>query len=1818
MTLSKILSNVKYNIRNRSNYSITEEETRGIVDVPYFPAQNLVDVTDSINAYKPNGIPIPFLDDNGLDRLFYLISRTDARFIFTELADDARYYHYAFIGNSFPQTRENFSYTINGSKLYIYGGEANGRCLNDLWQYDINSNSWTNLNFTEEENSVNVSPSRRRKSSCLVVGDTFWVFGGETDILTINSSEDRSIIAVNDLWSFDLNTKIWTNYDLNRIFPHRQGNIIYVDSAVVKILIGSGVNTIGQEEPTAIWTLDLATDTVEYEEITTQFEALYLNVLMSIDGIINVQTDSNLYEWNNESSAFTLVKEGITCINPQNKKYWIVLEEEKNFGDNVNMEIFNISEGNLYSFDDVLLSVKTITLPPIGEQIPNVNIDNMQTFFYGGLVTLGKFNESTYLMNHTTLSVEKLDFDSDERPTERTFTSLTYDRYRGRIWLFGGSDGTKFYNDLWYFDLGLKEWIKVHSTLENTNVENPMYPQPRFKSGLCVVATNYLYLLGGYSDVASFNDFWSYNIIDGSWIKLFSVDDIPWGSTYEIFEWRDRLWMFNGQKLYRYFFGKKQFVYVPFLITKTEDNDTDDKVNKGIEAIINAKSYLETPIVVTVVNGKMFVQNPQVSFDVELENKVVTDLKLQFGLADRVLWMDRYWGINNGTLSACFVNVSGLQPLTKNQIPNSNYSYDLAKVCPAGIFFQDYGNSWAASKCVYQDNAGTFRVQDRTEELDKAELIVNNRVSFVAKQSEYPEFNFNNVETLWDKTLEIVVDPKCYPYAPWFYYEGFQVIGGNSLLKGAQKLVLNENLGRVYVIYNNGNTLKINPEDGTFFTYFTSLWAGSAIGYNKNRNTFYAFGGLRIDEDGNSLRPPYMQNGLEAAPILIEGEKNTREEASHPGLMQFDMSINEMNLGSVENYLRDKDATSVDYAQTKEFLTTLISKYIENSSANILPGGLDEAKAKIYEATQPILDDMSQFDFAFENGERPLGRTYSLSTQIGNTLYIFGGCESYTDTCFNIQQPEPFHCTQPGSLINQKILKADSEAEPIYDTYEQARKAFAFNMESKTWTELTPMHKWSYLGSAIADPTERFIYLVGGFSGMDCTSISSNITIYDTMTDTYEDILGIPKTYAPRAKPILQWLDTEKLLIMYGFRTLNVPIENEVCSEMKYFHIPISDAWIYDISNKIMYRAFEDLNSFGAIVIKDDYCVDDLQQASENSAYVLSPIPLQNDIGETILRVSKWNLVNGTVDTLPIIASNEIINDYSLATGASFDPIEDSLNSMVGDSNIPKTIQEMMDYRIRNSNFRFRYAWTEEFGTHNHKHMFVIGERSDESGIDAIEAVARGYTEAHLRFWYVDIDLPAAGRILRNITYEYPLAISPVALAYDGKQYIYCVYNKYNIWRLDFKKVLKDSSGSWWYQLPPCIDCNFLGDSRTDPIWDTFFMEPNYLALISRTGKMARMDLNTFSWFLDKAEAPQDSTAISLGIIDDRGNENPKEYVKACSGVDGQECYLYELGGIAGKVMNVYERQWDNFYFDMRLTSMASKQFGSLVNQKLWPAVLKRKRLYTMNHVGHLFYSWLRIDGIYDVEFQLDEFVEVEQIRIYGDYNLVENYENLEITFFDIATGWVTVNVGDLTPIVSEIDWDWDGASSRRYIRMFANESGNTTYQYSTQPPNYVLIDLISIFGTSKPMSKVRVYFKNPTKPYNFFSRINKIELLTEQATVAAYDSSSGIVPLDVIYLQPLETHEDYSNAFGVTIKNNNSEPVKKVVAYVFDNDWLQFTLNPDDDNSWGLKTESIPLEITDELSAGDQIQFYVRAINIDSRPHTKDLVVSGIFPYEG
>jgi hypothetical protein len=128
-------------------------------------------------------------------------------------------------------------------------------------------------------------------------------------------------------------------------------------------------------------------------------------------------------------------------------------------------------------------------------------------------------------------------------------------------------------------------------------------------------------------------------------------------------------------------------------------------------------------------------------------------------------------------------------------------------------------------------------------------------------------------------------------------------------------------------------------------------------------------------------------------------------------------------------------------------------------------------------------------------------------------------------------------------------------------------------------------------------------------------------------------------------------------------------------------------------------------------------------------------------------------------------------------------------------------------------------------------------------------------------------------------------------------------------------------------------------------------------------------------------------------------------------------------------------------------------------------------------------------------------------------------------------------------------------------------------------------------------------------------SRINKVELLTTQTIVNAYDSALSETPLSIIHIEPITVDDVFSNQFAVHIKNMGDTPATGIIIYAYDNDWIQFNLDPTlFPNAWTIRDQNDPLPVASIIEPGMSAIVYIRAVNIDSRPHTKDLVVKGVY----
>jgi len=1819
--MNRILSNIKYSIKNKSNYDITYEETKDIIDIPYYPAQNLVDLTKKLSIY--NEIPelsdyIPFIHeytDNNNNTIkeyviYGLVNRNDSRILFIEYRQNKRKIVYKFKGIHYPQGRENYGLSFNGyDKLVLFGGYANGRCLNDLWLYDFNENKWTLLNYSEIEKSVNEIPSQRHKTSIMLYGDEIYIFGGETDTLIGNT-----FIPLNDLWMYKISTGNFYRLDRNGELPRRLGNIIYVDDNEIHIYVKGGYDDItGLSVPERIYIFDKGLNKIKnIIDITNpQFLPDYRHRTFIVNGEYYIKTyDNKLYKYDKTNNTFNLINSGSNeyiGITGDGIYYIEKSINEVHSGNDNRLPIVDLLEFKLIkTIDNTTVDYEfSITPPPIMYLPHYVIVDNRYIVFTHGMLTENTLNEKVFIYDSETGNTEVLTFNVGEYPSERLYPALCYDSKRNCIWLFGGYDGSSYKNDLWKFDLNNKVWIKIHDQLINDNPENPDYPEPRWKSSITVV-DDYLYITGGYSDTQSFSDLWKYHIPTDTYLREYLIDNIPFGSQYYIFEYKDRLWLFNGDisGIYRYFYSKKQFIKQALKYHNISDK---------LEDIINKKEFIPSPIDISKVGNRIYIYNDNIGLIlINLENFEIIDINQLYNFKDRTIFYNEIEGIvfykdNNGKyyISTVYVNYSPLYPLTYNQIPSSYFYYDM-NLNIRGHFGESV-DEFGMMERIYIDGSGKFIIENELDITDKDELYNKGYFSFAGLQSEYPDLNLDDRNTIIDLTNQKYNDYTIYTFSPRFLYNIYS--GYRSIFKGAINVFKREKDGsnKIYIVYENGNIVRYNTRDETFFTYFTKIWNFSAIGYDKQNDILYVFGGIvyinnKGEVDTKVSRQPYLQNGMAYIPIKIQCSQmgqTYKYVISHNGFMMVDFQLNEFSTTGILNYVKKYNLSVIDYDKVKDYLMEYINDYINAYGRSPSVYDIERMKTSLYLNTQSIIDDLSQITVMYENGERPYGRAMPIYVSTDKGLYIFGGCEIvYTDDCMFCETIYPIgECMKIGEVsIGDSNIVEDI-----------TKSAYYFDYETKRWRRLSNLPHWLYFGSAILTPDKSKIIIVGGATDKNLQNPSNKIYIYDIQNDTYEELKGIPDTYEGRLRPALYWIDDTKLLIMYGVKA---KIRNGKCmgsgNAKEYVFIPVRDAWIVDFENDVMYKAFDDYDTAYGITVEDrSYDID----SELRKLYILNPYPIVFEGELPTIKLYEYDLKRGNVKYYKILPDTEIFNDVTILSIKENDEDLGNINGFnlfnSGEEGYNRE-KEPLKVIINNVfkkkiNFRFRYAWIERDIINNKRYLFIIGERAEKSGIDFIERMTKGYEESHLRIWYCNIDDDTP--VLKQIVYEYPLPISPKLVIYDGYRYIYFIWNRNNIWRLDFKGVLQNKNENHWYRLPPCINCDFLGDTNTDKILYGYILPPRYLVIVNNEGAIAKFDIEKFVWIIEKEYLQNNDKLIN--------EDNNKVSAIPVYDKINNDLYFIRLGDLWGKYINLYYMQLDNFYFDLRYFKKTVEYLDKFMDKGLYPVNIKRSRLYTFNHLGHIYYSWIRIDGYFDLTYNLEEFYKTDEIRIYGDLTLLSQSDRVKVYVYELDSGWIELDSNsnvNKTVNIYEPDWIWESDYTRRYYRIVVLPSGEYSKATTKLPNNYIKYDLRNL--QNRYISKIRVVIDPYPLDYNYTIHLNKVDSYVDTTDVFTVRTESDASPLEILHIQPLNVSQDESPTYICYIKNNSQNTIKNVYIYIKDN--IDILLSKDGQN-FDLYNEDNPLLLIDELPSGATVEFYFKVLNVIKQPIHRYLVVKYI-----
>lgn len=178
----------------------------------------------------------------------YLFSLTFSSFqpVLTSTSPQARYYH-------------SSCFVPNEKKVYIFGGVYQGIPLNDMWCFDLQTNNWQKIS------STSTHPAARWGHKMVYVekNNKIYIFGGQLNDITF----------LNDLWEFDLQTKVFTQVIPTSSSPTARTHfgMCYNPQVVDRIIIFGGFGT-GNKYLNDLWMYNIDNKTfTQLDPTLTQY-----------------------------------------------------------------------------------------------------------------------------------------------------------------------------------------------------------------------------------------------------------------------------------------------------------------------------------------------------------------------------------------------------------------------------------------------------------------------------------------------------------------------------------------------------------------------------------------------------------------------------------------------------------------------------------------------------------------------------------------------------------------------------------------------------------------------------------------------------------------------------------------------------------------------------------------------------------------------------------------------------------------------------------------------------------------------------------------------------------------------------------------------------------------------------------------------------------------------------------------------------------------------------------------------------------------------------------------------------------------------------------------------------------------------------------------------------------------------------------------------------------------------------------------------------------------------------------------------------------
>ncbi len=144
----------------------------------------------------------------------------------------------------------NLAYDAESDRVVLFGGDAEGVPSDETWAYDLNANTWTNMEPAAR-------PSRRHSHALAydAESDRVVLFGGHLPSVYFGAS-----VHSDQTWAYDFNTNTWTNMEPPtqplKLAAH---NLTYDAESDRVVLFGGDAPGLNSDDQT--WAYDLNANT---------------------------------------------------------------------------------------------------------------------------------------------------------------------------------------------------------------------------------------------------------------------------------------------------------------------------------------------------------------------------------------------------------------------------------------------------------------------------------------------------------------------------------------------------------------------------------------------------------------------------------------------------------------------------------------------------------------------------------------------------------------------------------------------------------------------------------------------------------------------------------------------------------------------------------------------------------------------------------------------------------------------------------------------------------------------------------------------------------------------------------------------------------------------------------------------------------------------------------------------------------------------------------------------------------------------------------------------------------------------------------------------------------------------------------------------------------------------------------------------------------------------------------------------------------------------------------------------------------------------